>query len=251
MSNVTYSFTAPTNPTVNLVPVSNCTIGPLSIQFGNGTGSASSVVTASPAGCSGISSGYGVVNGTTTGNITQVVVPPQILLQVMYGEAYGEARAYPNGIDEQAVGVTIRNRLGDSTYFSGSTTYQNTITTQQFPNGAINTSITTGTTPQGTQSPELINAAAVFAGTTSVSVASAKCYFSPTSSEWQSIQAALNSPTTDLPTVADDPGCYTHHEQFVYKMSISPSTIPINAGAPAFIFTQYRAQTAPAVIEIP
>jgi hypothetical protein len=95
----------------------------------------------------------------------------------MYGEAHGEVAVYPNGPDEQAVGVTIRNRFGDSAYFPGSTTYQNTITTGQFPNGAINTSITTGTTPQGTQSPELVNAAAVFAGTTTVSVANAKCYF--------------------------------------------------------------------------
>ncbi len=175
-------------------------------------------------------------------------MPPQILLQVMYGEAYGEARAYPNGPDEQAVGIAIRNRLGDPA-FPGYTTYQGLIIPAQF-NG-INTSITTGTTP------ELANAAAVFAGTSTISVANAKCFFSPDPAGWTAIQTALASEIPVLPSVNADPRCYrtptlgTGNEQFVVKQSMSETTIPENQRAPSFVFVQYRVPTSPAVIQIP
>jgi hypothetical protein len=222
-------------------PNSACAVS-LAIPDGNGTGSATSTMSAAPAGCSGVFTVFAAAGATTTTNLTQVVVPPQILLQMMYGEAHGQAAMYGAADpSEQAVGVAARNRFGDTQYFSGSTTYQNAITLSQF-NG-INTSITTGTVP------ELANAAAVFGGTSAVSVANAKCFFSPTAAGWALIQAALNSGTTVLPVAAKDPKCYRANRQFVYKQSISANVN--GSGAPAFIFEQWRSPTAPAAIQIP
>ena len=111
--------------------------------------------------------------------------------------------------------------------------------------------ITTGTTP------ELANAAAVFAGTSTISVANAKCFFSPDPAGWTAIQTALASEIPVLPSVNADPRCYrtptlgTGNEQFVVKQSISETTIPENQRAPSFVFVQYRVPTSPAVIQIP
>ena len=181
------------------------------------------------------------------------MVPPQALIQVLHGEAHGQASKY--GVDdpsELAIGATIRNRLNQKG-FQNSSTYQGLITAGQF-NG-IDTSITTGTTP------ELGNAALLFGGGTGTSsqqsamnVASAKCFFSPDAVGWQTLQAALNTSTvTVIPHVHSDPACFTFtdpaNEQIIYKRSISNNAD--GRGAPAFLFEQYKAPSAPAVIDIP
>ena len=148
----------------------------------------------------------------------------------MYGEAHGQAAAYGAGDPtEQAVGVTIRNRFNDPA-FGNVNTFQDAIVRTQFM--GINTSIVTGT------SPELANATAVFAGSSSVSVGNSKCFFSPDLTGWKQIQAAISSGTTAIPIVASDPVCFSGNRQFVYKSSISNNTN--GNGAPAFIFEQWR-----------
>jgi hypothetical protein len=207
-------------------------------------------VSAATASCSGIFTVEAAVGGTTTGNLTQIVIPPQILLQVMYSEAHGQSAQYGSAdLSEQAIGVTIRNRFGDSQWFRGSTTYQNSITPAQFRN--LNSTLTTGSDAQGMPTAELTNAAAVYGGSSTVSVGNAKCFFSPNAVDWLRLQTALAKGTLIRPTITkvNEPGCFAIHRQYVYKASISTN---INgSGAPAFIFEQWRNLTDPAVIQIP
>ena len=233
--NVTYSAPLEGNPH------SSCAAS-LSIPNGAGTGSATSTISASPTGCSGIFGVYGNVGGTTTQNAIDVVLPPQVLIQVLYGEAHGQA-VTGDSVSEPAIGATIRNRLGDTVYFPGINTYQDAITPSQFM--GINTSITTGTTP------ELNNAALIYGGvtTTAMDVANCKCFFTPDAAGWSQIQAALNSGTTILPAVNSDPKCFQSNRQFVYKSSIGNNAN--GNGAPAFIFEQWRKSADPAAIRIP
>jgi len=180
------------------------------------------------------------VNGQFSSNSTKVVVPPQILIQMLYGEAHGQV-AIGDNISQLAVGVVARNRFSQPQWFSGVATYQAAITPDQFMGISP---ITNG------PSPELDNAAAVFAGTTTVSVANAGCFFSPTAGGWATIQAALASGTKDNFSVERDPSCYSTQKQFVVKQSVGNNAD--GSGAPAFIFQQQRnPATDPAVIQIP
>ena len=226
------------NPPTSTPPP--CAVSP-GFSANGGTGSVNTTVTAAPAGCSGIFNAQAAVGAQTSGVFTQIVVPPQILIQVLYGEANGQAQIGDN-VSEPAIGVTIQNRFGDSTYFPGSTNYQNTITPDQF-NG-IAGSVNNG------PDPELSNAAAVYAGTANMYVANARCFFSPDASGWAQIQVALSSGTTTIPSVNNDPGCYPSSiRQFLYKSSIGYNAN--RNGAPAFIFVQPRSASAPAVVQIP
>jgi len=221
-------------------PNSSCAAN-LGFTSNSGTGSVNETVTASPPGCSGIFSAQAVVGTKTSGTATQIVVPPQILVQMLYGEAHGQA-AIGDNTSQLAIGVATRNRFTQGGYFSNVSTYQAAITTGQF-NGISN--IANGPIP------DINNAAAVFASTTSVSTANAACFFSPTATEWIAVQGAYNNQTTILPTVTHDPGCYypgNGTEQFVIKQSVGNNAN--GSGAPAFVFTQLRAASAPAVIQI-
>lgn len=222
----------------------------LVVADGTGTGSATSSISASPAGCSGTFAVWGNVGGTTTQNDLTIVVPPQILIQMLYGEAHGQTTA-GDTVSEQAIGAAVRNRFGDSTYFPSSTTYQNTITPGQF--ASIRKCQAAGNCVQNGTSPELNNAVLIYGGvpTDAMNVANAKCFFSPDADEWGAIQPLIgNSSVTVVPMVADDPGCFpTYNRQFVQKTSVPGNTN--GTGAPAFIFVQYKKSTAPAVISIP
>ena len=232
---VIYSSPLETNPH------STCNAS-VSAPEARGTGSASSHISASPSGCSGIFGVYGNDGATTTQNVIDVVVPPQALIQVLYGEAHGQA-VTGDAVSEPAIGSTIRNRFGDTVYFPGVNTYQDAITPSQFM--GINAAITTGT------APELSNAALIYGGVTTdaMNVGNCKCFFTPDATGWTKIQAALNSGTTTLPAVNFDPKCFSSNRQFVYKGSIGNNTN--GSGAPAFIFEQWRKSTDPAVTRIP
>ena len=188
-----------------------------------------------------------LIRSLVRGRVAGVVI--FLLLQVMYGEAHSQAVMYGTGDPtQQAIGVSIRNRLGDSVYFKGSTNYNNAITPGQFM--GIASSVTTGTTAQGVATAELLNAAAVYDGSSTISVANARCFFSPSAAGWTQIQAALATATTLLPTVSFDPKCFgPAFRQFIYKSSVSLNTN--GSGAPSFIFVQMRKSTDPAVIQIP
>jgi len=220
-------------------PNSTCNAN-LGFSNRSGTGSVNTTVTAGVAGCSGIFSALATYNGAVSQSATTVIVPPQILIQMLYGEAHGQASIGDN-TSQRAIGVATRNRFSQPTYFSGVTTYQAAITSSQF-NGISN--ISNGPTP------DVDNAAAVFAGTDGTPVANAACFFSPTASGWTAIQTALQSQTTTLPSVSFDPGCYSTNRQFVVKQSVG--TNANGSGAPAFIFEQLRNPSAnPAVVQIP
>lgn len=221
-------------------PNSTCTAN-LGFSPGSGAGQVNSTVTASVAGCSGIFNVVAAVGSKTSSNSTTVTVPPQILIQMLYGEAHGQAASGDNA-SQLAIGETTRNRFSQPQYFNGVSTWQAAITSGQFM--GIRTDILNGPTP------DLANAAAVFRHETAGSVGNAACFFSPTLAGWQAIQAALQSGTTVLPTVVYDPGCYLSDRQFVVKQSIGNNAD--GRGAPAFIFLQKRnPATDPAVIQIP
>jgi hypothetical protein len=208
-----------------------------------GSGTVYAPVTASgeTSSCSGVFNVTAVVTGAKSPATTQVVVPPQVLIQLLYGEAHAQGVAGDN-VSELSVGEAVANRFAQSSLFGGVTTWQGAITSAQF-NG-INKGIANGTTP------ELQNAAGVFAGTSGVSVAYCACFFTPDSAGWQAILTALNTNATVTPAVNFDPQCYVPNKQFVVKTSIGNNVnLP---GVPAFIFEQSRSSaTQPAVVRIP
>jgi hypothetical protein len=188
-----------------------------------------------------------VVSGRSSSNSTQVVVPPQILLQMLYGEAHGQA-AIGDSVSQLAAGVTARNRFSQPGWFSGVTTYQDAITGSQFE--SIRTCLAQNNCIPNGPTPDIDNAAAVFAGTTTVSAANAGCFFSPSHEAWLTIQAQLQSPNAVLTRVPNDTGCYGNRMQYVVKQSVGSNAD--GRGAPAFIFVQERdPSSSPAVIEIP
>ena len=211
----------------------------LGFSNNSGTGTVNTTVTAGPAGCSGVFNAFAVVGQKSSSSSTQVIVPPQISVQMLYGEAHGQVSIGDN-VSQLAIGVATRNRFSQPG-FSGVTTYQAAITPTQFI-GLSN--ITNGPIP------DVDNAAAVFTSTDGTSVLNAACFFSPTNAGWIAIQSALQSGTTTLPAVSPDPGCYQANRQFVVKRSVGNNAD--GRGAPAFIFEQQRNPASdPAVIQIP
>lgn len=190
---------------------------------------------------SGIFSAVATASGASGGG-TVVTIPPQVLVQVLYGEAHGQAVS-GDLVSQPAIGSAIKNRFGRSEFPGGvSGTYQAVIISSQF--AGISTSITTGVLP------ELDTAVALFNGSQSDTVAGSPCFFSPTAAGWAAIQAALNSGTTVVPNVSFDPDCYGGNRQLVYKSTIGNHID--GRGAPAFIFEREKSSpSAPAVVQIP
>jgi hypothetical protein len=218
-------------------PNSNCAAR-LSFSSSQGAGSANGAITAGTAGCSGVFSVTSAIGFTAGTSGSEVIVPPQILIQMLYGEAHGQSSP-----TQMAIGVATRNRFSQPSLFSGVTTYQDAITSHQF--AGINTSIING------PSPTIDNAALVFTSRDGVSVANAACFFSPDGAEWKIIQAALKSVTTaPLPKFTSDPQCYpVPTRQYIVKQSVENNAN--GNGAPAFVFVQARKPTDPTVIQIP
>ena len=89
-------------------PNSSCQAA-LSFSNNSGTGSVNTTVTAAAAGCSGIfDDTRATVNGVQS-NPIKIVVPPQILIKLLVGEADGQ-----NDTAQWAVGRTAQNRFGDA-----------------------------------------------------------------------------------------------------------------------------------------
>jgi hypothetical protein len=219
-SSYTTSLTIPGNNNVqgssaSTVTASNCT-SPCSSPSGSFTATASA-------------------NGAASTNNTTVNVPPQVLIQMMYGEADGTGT---NG--QLGVGLAARNRIGDTTYFSGDTNYQNTIVSSQF-NG-INTSITTGV------EPELDNAVNVWLNITTnfISPSGGKnsaCFWTPTSAQWSQISAAVQSGTTDETQVPNATGCYSG-APYDQQIRVVTSVGTNSSGVPWFVFQGPRSSSS-------
>lgn len=233
----TFSAGAQSNPN------SSCAVV-LNFSQNGGTGSVNTTVTASPPGCSGIFDGVRAqVGSTQSTNSTKIVVPPQIMIKMVIGEAGGQ----PGDVDQQSILVSARNRFGDSAFPGGTAqTWQAVLVPSQYY-GASN-----GTTDGPDQ--ELRNAAQVFTGEVADTVAGSKCYWSPTNSQWANVQAALNSGTKKFPPATGAPGCWqSQTRQIVYKssMGVNISGGPNYNTAPAFVFLRLRPQNNdPAVIQI-
>ena len=219
-SNATLSFTAPTSFSGNN--------DPWTISVG-GNNSPSGIFTAS-------ASAFGANSHTIT-----ITVPPQVLIQVLYGEANGQPR---NGdsVSEPAIGSSMRNRFGNSAFPGTPTTWQAVIIPTQYD--GINTSTTTGV------NPELNNAVALFTGTVGDIVGGSTCFFSPNAAAFAAIQNAYTTQATVVPTVANDPTCYGGNRQLVWKTSVGNNAN--GNGAPAFIFERPKTNSSdPAVVQIP
>jgi hypothetical protein len=193
---------------------------------------------------SGIQSQQACSFGVCANATSTTDVPPQILIQVLNGEAHGQASS-GDTVSEPAIGSSIKNRFGRSEFPGGSqSTYQAVIVSSQY-NG-INTAVTTGV------EPELDVGVTLFNGTQADTVASSPCFFSPTSADFNAIENAFLSGTTTVPPLSTDPQCYagsTPGRQIVVKNSI-PNNVN-GSGVPAFVFERQKSSDSnPAVVSI-
>ncbi len=238
-SSVAFAYGSITNP--NSSSIATFTYNKPSSFTGNDLWKISIGGTNSP---SGMQNALGCAYGVCARQASTTNVPPQVLIQVLYGEAHGQAAA-GDTVSEPAVGSSIKDRFGHSEFPGGSaSTYQAVIVSSQY-NG-INTSITTGV------EPELDVAVSLFNGTQGDTVAGSPCFFSPTASDWTAVQNAYLSGTTTVPPLTTDPGCYrttTPGRQIVIKNSM-PDNVNGN-GAPAFLFERQKSSDSdPAVVAI-
>lgn len=245
-ASVTTGFTT----TLNSNPDSSCAAS-LTLRSQTGRGSLPHPVTASPAGCSGVFTAQASADGVRSSNTTTVRVPPQILVQMINGEAGGQEA--PGDTSQLAVGVAARNRFNDAGFFPGATNYQNTITPDQF----LGLTIPPGQITHGPE-PELSHAVGVFTREVDDFISPAggpksQCFFSPTVTEWEQIQPALQSGTTDPTGIPNPTGCYSQTMNGAQIRVIS--SVANNAdgrAAPAFVFQGLRvSSTAPVVIGLP
>ena len=183
-------------------------------------------------------------------SLTQLVVPPQVMIQTLVGEAGAQV---DSGDDTMpAVLLVAKNRFGDSAFPGGSAaTWQGVLVPGQFY-GASNPTAT------GVQ-PELRYASEVFAATTGVTIpAGCEAYWSPTNSQFSTLQAwttrqANSIADSDWPTLVGAPGLWNGRpKQAVIKSSIANNKRTQYTSAPAIIlFRPALTGTDPAVVTIP
>ncbi len=249
-------------------PNSSCAAA-LTFSAGTGVGSVNSSVTAGPAGCSGV---FNVVATANTGsssvsgsNSTQVVVPPQIMIKTLVGEAGSQRSAGDDTMP--ALLLVAKNRFGDSSFRDLSagascggghvgtgllpTNWQTTLVPCQFY-GATN-STATGV------APELTYASSVFSNTSTVNIpTSCKGYWSPTNAQFQVLQTWSNTPANKIsdstwPNSVGAPTLWNGKpKQAVIKNSIANNVLFGSTAAPAIVlFCLAPSATAPAVVRIP
>jgi hypothetical protein len=116
------------------------------------------------------------------------VVPPQIMIQTLVGEAGGQTA--PGDDTMPAILLVAENRFGDGGFTGGSAaTWQAVLVPSEFY-GASNSTAT------GVE-PELDYAASVFAGTTTVSIPTGcKSYWSPTNGQFATLQSWASDPAS-------------------------------------------------------
>jgi hypothetical protein len=230
---------------------SNCTA---KLSFANGQ-SSSTVVTASsaaPTGCSGASgvfNVYAAVNSTTT-NYINIVVPPQIMIQTLVGEAGAQTGA--GDASMPSLLLVAKNRFGDTAFPGGAAgTWQAVLIPEQFYGASDQT-------PDGV-TPELDDAASVFAGTTSVSIPSGcEGYWSPTNGQYSTLESWTSKQAGSItdanwPALVGAPRLWNGQpKQAVIKRSIANNMLTGKSSAPAIVLFQLApSSTSPAVITIP
>jgi hypothetical protein len=215
----------------------------LTIPTVNGTSPVTTTVKAGGDGSSAAFSVQPAADGNLSPKETRVVVPPQVLLKMMNNEAGGLP---DNGAGSMPLlGWTMRNRFSDSAYFRGQITYA----------AAISASATQSTLSYGKQ-PELDSAASVFDGFIDPS-SGCQGFWSPTDSQWTTVNQALGIGTPTLPTNVGIPFAYDGHPemtQIVYFSSVGNNNRIGYQNAPAFLFVRKRDPNAnpplPAVVKL-
>ena len=157
-----------------------------------------------------------------------VIVPPQILLQMMHNEAGGVSSTTVR----RYLGFALKNRFSDSQYFSGQTTYQ----------AAVNAGATHSDLGTGLQ-PFLDDAVTVFWDTSGGGDPTYGCqgFWSPTDAQWAILNDALSSRTTTLPDNVGAPSFVSSYpRQYVYFSSVGNGTVPGSRNAPSFVFVRKR-----------
>jgi hypothetical protein len=181
---------------------------------------------------SGIQNSQACVSNVCASPLSNVAVPPQILIQMIQAEAGGT-----NSTTMTAVAEVARNRFSSSIFGGQYTTYQNTIVPGQF----AFTSTTTGI------EPELDIAASVFTGNSAGNFCGSLSFWTPTSNQWQTVQTALQSGTTTFPSNTGAPtysSWPTSQQQILYVPAVGTNS----SGVPYFLFLSQRSPTQAAAI---
>ena len=184
---------------------------------------------------SGIFSVDAITDGVQSQNTSAIFVPPQILLQMMYGEANGTG----NELAMQSLGETIQNRFASPYFSSQFSTWQNSLIAGQVD---LNPAITTGV------QPELSAAYTVFSNL-GAGWCGALSWWSPTPSQWSAVQAAMSSGTTSFPSGTGAPTYLkfsTSIEQIVYVPSVGTAA----GGQPNFLYLIPRPSSSPAAVSL-
>jgi hypothetical protein len=171
--------------------------------------------------------------GVCAPQLSSTTVPPQILIQMMQAETNGTTDTAMT-----AVGEVVRNRFNSSIFNPPYSTYQNAI-----PGQFATTSTTTGV------EPELDIATSVFTGVSAGNFCGSLAFWSPTTTQWQNVQTALQSGTTTFPSNIGAPTFNpslwpTSQQQILFVTAIGSN----QNGVPFFLFLTPRSSTQSAAI---
>jgi hypothetical protein len=172
-----------------------------------------------------------VANGVTS-NVVDLAVPPQVLIQMIEAEAGGT-----NVTTMTAVAEVARNRLGSAVFGGQYTTYQNTIVPGQFATSSTTTGI----------EPELDIASSVFTGSSGSNFCAALSFWTPTASQWQTVQTALQSGTSTFPSNTGAP-TYSTWSTSQQQILFVPAVGTNSSGVPYFLFLTQRTSTQSAAV---
>jgi len=230
-SSVVFSVGGVTNP-VTSSSTASFTYNTPSTFTGNDLWKISIGGTNSP---SGAQDALACTYGVCAPQLSSTTVPPQILIQMMQAETNGTTNTAMT-----AVGEVVRNRFSSSIFNPPYSTYQNAI-----PGQFAFTSTTTGI------EPELDIAASVFTGVSAGNFCGSLAFWSPTTTQWQNVQTALQSGTTTFPANIGAPTFNpsvwpTSQQQILFVPAIGSN----QNGVPFFLFLTQRSSTQPAAINV-
>jgi hypothetical protein len=182
---------------------------------------------------SGIQNSQACTHGVCSTQLSNVVVPPQILIQMVQAEAGGT-----NATTMTAVAEVLRNRFASSIFNPPYSTYQNAIPGQ----------FATSSTSNGIE-PELDIAASVFTGNSAGTFCGSLAFWTPTSSQWNIVQNTLTSGTTTFPGGTGAPTYNsskwpTSSQQILFVPAVGTNS----SGVPYFLFLAQRGSTQAAAV---
>jgi hypothetical protein len=197
---------------------------------------------ASPSGSSGVFTVRVVTSGVDSTNGCEVRVPPQILIQMLAQEA----RELPSPVVRQYLAWALRNRFNDKEYFPSQRTYA----------AAIQDATTDPNVVNGKE-PELSAAAEVFAALPETDpTRGCQGFWSPTASQWATVNELLSSRANEMPTPKGVTGISFFYggNPNITQIVYFPAVGPRNGGdpsrpIPAFLFIRRRTPDQPAAVQ--